>query len=156
MSKLRRPTLALAIVASLSLAACDRPAEPSAGTATPADAALMRLLGAEAVFVGSGIFKSGNPAERAEAIVKATTFYDDPDVIAGQGTIAKEVLGDWPEVDCLVAPIGAYAKSDRDGTQISSIRLHDSTQCFGMPSTSSIVKPTRTLPVTRRKTSPWP
>src|SRR5689334_7235040 len=52
------------------------------GVATPADAALMMQLGAEGVFVGSGIFKSGNPAQRAEAIVKATTFHDDPDVIA--------------------------------------------------------------------------
>ena len=52
------------------------------GIATPADAAMMRQLGAEGVFVGSGIFKSGNPAQRAAAIVKATTFYDDPDVIA--------------------------------------------------------------------------
>jgi pyridoxal 5'-phosphate synthase pdxS subunit len=52
------------------------------GIATPADAAMMMQLGAEGVFVGSGIFKSGNPASRAEAIVKATTFYDDPDVIA--------------------------------------------------------------------------
>jgi pyridoxal 5'-phosphate synthase pdxS subunit len=52
------------------------------GVATPADAALMRQLGAEGVFVGSGIFKSGDPAKRAAAIVKATTFYDDPDVIA--------------------------------------------------------------------------
>jgi pyridoxal 5'-phosphate synthase pdxS subunit len=52
------------------------------GLATPADAAMMMQLGAEGVFVGSGIFKSGNPAQRAEAIVKATTFYDDPDVIA--------------------------------------------------------------------------
>jgi pyridoxal 5'-phosphate synthase pdxS subunit len=43
---------------------------------------MMMQLGAEGVFVGSGIFKSGNPAERAAAIVKATTFYDDPDVIA--------------------------------------------------------------------------
>jgi pyridoxal 5'-phosphate synthase pdxS subunit len=51
------------------------------GIATPADAAMMQL-GAEGVFVGSGIFKSGDPARRAEAIVKATTFYDDPDVIA--------------------------------------------------------------------------
>ncbi len=49
------------------------------GIATPADAAMMMQLGAEGVFVGSGIFKSGNPAERAEAIVKATTFHDDPD-----------------------------------------------------------------------------
>ncbi|WP_246833542.1 pyridoxal 5'-phosphate synthase lyase subunit PdxS, partial [Williamsia sp. 1138] len=50
------------------------------GIATPADAAMMMQLGAEGVFVGSGIFKSGNPAERAVAIVQATTFYDDPDV----------------------------------------------------------------------------
>ncbi|MCC7494682.1 MAG: pyridoxal 5'-phosphate synthase lyase subunit PdxS [Fimbriimonadaceae bacterium] len=48
------------------------------GIATPADAALMRQLGAEAVFVGSGIFKSGDPARRAKAIVEANTFYDDP------------------------------------------------------------------------------
>ena len=52
------------------------------GIATPADAAMMMQLGAEGVFVGSGIFKSGDPVRRAEAIVKATTFYDDPDVIA--------------------------------------------------------------------------
>jgi pyridoxal 5'-phosphate synthase pdxS subunit len=52
------------------------------GLATPADAAMMMQLGAEGVFVGSGIFKSGDPAARAAAIVKATTFYDDPDVIA--------------------------------------------------------------------------
>jgi len=52
------------------------------GIATPADAAMMMELGAEGVFVGSGIFKSGDPAQRAEAIVKATTFHDDPDVIA--------------------------------------------------------------------------
>ena len=52
------------------------------GIATPADAAMMMQLGAEGVFVGSGIFKSGNPAERARAIVKATTFHDDPDQLA--------------------------------------------------------------------------
>jgi pyridoxal 5'-phosphate synthase pdxS subunit len=52
------------------------------GIATPADAAMMMQLGADGVFVGSGIFKSGNPSQRAEAIVKATTFHDDPDVIA--------------------------------------------------------------------------
>ena len=52
------------------------------GIATPADAAMMMQLGAEGVFVGSGIFKSGNPAQRAAAIVKAATFFDDPDVIA--------------------------------------------------------------------------
>ena len=52
------------------------------GIATPADAAMMMQLGAEGVFVGSGIFKSGNPEQRAAAIVKAVTFHDDPDVIA--------------------------------------------------------------------------
>ncbi len=52
------------------------------GIATPADAALMRQLGAEAVFVGSGIFKSGDPLKRAKAIVQANTHYDDPDVLA--------------------------------------------------------------------------
>lgn len=52
------------------------------GVATPADAALVMQMGAQGVFVGSGIFKSGNPAARAAAIVKATTAYDDPDTIA--------------------------------------------------------------------------
>ncbi len=52
------------------------------GVATPADAAMMMQLGADGVFVGSGIFKSGDPAQRAAAIVQATTFHDDPDVIA--------------------------------------------------------------------------
>ncbi|MGH3983173.1 MAG: pyridoxal 5'-phosphate synthase lyase subunit PdxS [Pseudonocardiaceae bacterium] len=52
------------------------------GIATPADAAMMMQLGAEGVFVGSGIFKSGDPAKRAEAIVKATTFHDDPEMVA--------------------------------------------------------------------------
>ena len=52
------------------------------GVATPADAALMMQLGAEGVFVGSGIFKSGNPAKRAQAIVKAVTNYNDPKILA--------------------------------------------------------------------------
>ncbi|MCE4025222.1 MULTISPECIES: pyridoxal 5'-phosphate synthase lyase subunit PdxS [unclassified Microbacterium] len=52
------------------------------GVATPADAAMMMQLGADGVFVGSGIFKSGDPAARAAAIVKATAAYDDPAVIA--------------------------------------------------------------------------
>ena len=52
------------------------------GVATPADAALMRQLGAEGVFVGSGIFKSGNPAKRANAIVQAVANYDNPEIIA--------------------------------------------------------------------------
>jgi pyridoxal 5'-phosphate synthase pdxS subunit len=52
------------------------------GIATPADAALMMSLGAESVFVGSGIFKSSDPAKRARAIVRATTHYQDPAVVA--------------------------------------------------------------------------
>ncbi len=51
------------------------------GIATPADASLMMQLGAESVFVGSGIFKSDDPAKRAEAIVEATTHYEDPEVL---------------------------------------------------------------------------
>lgn len=53
------------------------------GIATPADAALMMQLGAEGVFVGSGIFKSGDPKKRAAAIVKAVTNYNDPKILAG-------------------------------------------------------------------------
>jgi pyridoxal 5'-phosphate synthase pdxS subunit len=60
------------------------------GIATPADAALMMQLGAEAVFVGSGIFKSSDPAVRAKAIVQATTHFKDPDVLAK----VSEGLGD--------------------------------------------------------------
>lgn len=60
------------------------------GIATPADAALMMQLGSEGVFVGSGIFKSSNPPKMAKAIVKATTFYNDPKVIAE----VSEDLGD--------------------------------------------------------------
>ncbi len=72
------------------------------GIATPADAAMMMQLGAEGVFVGSGIFKSGDPAKRAAAIVKATTFYDDPDVVAkvsrGLGEAMVGInLSDLPE-----------------------------------------------------------
>lgn len=60
------------------------------GIATPADAALMMLLGSEGVFVGSGIFKSSNPSKMAKAIVKATTFYNKPEVVAE----ASEDLGE--------------------------------------------------------------
>jgi pyridoxal 5'-phosphate synthase pdxS subunit len=52
------------------------------GIATPADAALMMQLGVDGVFVGSGIFKSGDPAKRAAAIVKATTHFNDPYILA--------------------------------------------------------------------------
>jgi len=60
------------------------------GIATPADAALMMQLGAEAVFVGSGIFKSSDPAKRAKAVVQATTHFKDPDVLVR----VSEDLGD--------------------------------------------------------------
>jgi pyridoxal 5'-phosphate synthase pdxS subunit len=60
------------------------------GVATPSDAALVRLLGAEAVFVGSGIFKSSDPETRAKAIVKANTHYNDPKAVLE----ASEELGD--------------------------------------------------------------
>jgi len=60
------------------------------GVATPADASLMMQLGAETVFVGSGIFKSSDPENRAKAIVLATTHYNDPDVVCK----ASEALGD--------------------------------------------------------------
>ena len=52
------------------------------GVATPADAALMMRLGAEGIFVGSGIFKSGDPLARAKAIVRATTHYQDAHIVA--------------------------------------------------------------------------
>ena len=52
------------------------------GIATPADASLVMQLGAEATFVGSGIFKSNDPAARAKAIVEATTYYDKPEIVA--------------------------------------------------------------------------
>ena len=52
------------------------------GIATPADASMMMQLGADGVFIGSGIFKSGNPSQRAAACVKATTFFDDPKIVA--------------------------------------------------------------------------
>ncbi len=71
------------------------------GVATPADAAMMMQLGADGVFVGSGIFKSGNPAERAAAIVKATAQYDDPAAIVeasrglGEAMVGLNV-GDLP------------------------------------------------------------
>lgn len=66
------------------------------GIATPADAALMRQLGAEAIFVGSGIFKSNDPENRAKAIVKATTYYDNPEMLAA---ISKGLLDAMPGID---------------------------------------------------------
>ena len=62
------------------------------GIATPADASLMMQLGAESVFVGSGIFKSEDPSERAKAIVMATTHYDDPDMVGRASEGLKEAM----------------------------------------------------------------
>lgn len=62
------------------------------GIATPADASLMMQLGAESVFVGSGIFKSEDPPQRAKAIVEATTNYDKPEILARVSTGLKEAM----------------------------------------------------------------
>jgi pyridoxal 5'-phosphate synthase pdxS subunit len=62
------------------------------GVATPADAALMMMLGAEAVFVGSGIFKSGDPAERAKRMVDAVTFWNDPEKLVEVSTNMGEPM----------------------------------------------------------------
>ena len=62
------------------------------GIATPADAAMMMQLGADGVFVGSGIFKSGDPAKRASAIVKAVTYYNDAKVVADQSRGLGEAM----------------------------------------------------------------
>jgi pyridoxal 5'-phosphate synthase pdxS subunit len=71
------------------------------GVATPADAALMMQLGAEGVFVGSGIFKSSNPDVRAKAIVKATTHYNDPAIIA---EVSKNLGEAMPGLDIKQIP----------------------------------------------------
>lgn len=78
------------------------------GVATPADAALMRQLGAEGVFVGSGIFKSGDPAKRAAAIVKAVTNYTDAKLIAELSTdLGEAMVGiNEQEIELLMAERG--------------------------------------------------
>ena len=78
------------------------------GVATPADAALMMQLGAEGVFVGSGIFKSGNPAKRAAAIVKAVTNYQDAKLIAELSEeIGEAMVGiNESEIEILMAERG--------------------------------------------------
>ena len=62
------------------------------GIATPADASLMMQLGAETVFVGSGIFKSDDPAIRAKAVVEATTHFKDPKIVANASTGLKKAM----------------------------------------------------------------
>jgi pyridoxal 5'-phosphate synthase pdxS subunit len=76
------------------------------GVATPADAALMMQLGVDGVFVGSGIFKSGDPAKRAAAIVKAVTHYNDPYILAevsrnlGEPMVGRQISS-IPEVELI-------------------------------------------------------
>jgi len=78
------------------------------GIATPADAGLMMQLGVDGVFVGSGIFKSGDPAKRAKAIVKATTHYNDPAILAevsrnlGEAMVGRQVA-DIPESELIAS-----------------------------------------------------
>lgn len=78
------------------------------GVATPADAALMMQLGAEGVFVGSGIFKSGDPAKRAQAIVKAVTNFNDAKMLAELSEDLGEAMGgiNEPEIQLLMAERG--------------------------------------------------
>lgn len=78
------------------------------GIATPADAAMMMQLGAEGVFVGSGIFKSGNPAKRAQAIVKAVTNYQDADMLAALSEdLGEAMVGiNEQEIELLMAERG--------------------------------------------------
>ena len=78
------------------------------GVATPADAALMMQVGAEGVFVGSGIFKSGDPKKRAEAIVKAVTNYNRPDILAQVSEdLGEAMVGiNKDEIDILMAERG--------------------------------------------------
>lgn len=78
------------------------------GVATPADAALMMQLGAEGVFVGSGIFKSGNPEKRAAAIVKAVTNFNDPKLLAELSTdLGEAMVGiNEQEIELLMAERG--------------------------------------------------
>ena len=78
------------------------------GIATPADAALMMQLGAEGVFVGSGIFKSGNPEKRAAAIVKAVTNYEDAALIADlSADLGEAMVGiNENEIEILMAERG--------------------------------------------------
>ena len=66
------------------------------GIATPADASLMMQLGADGIFVGSGIFKSSNPKKRAEAIVAATTYFDNPKILA---KISEDLGEEMPGID---------------------------------------------------------
>ena len=101
------------------------------GVATPADAALMMQLGVDGVFVGSGIFKSGNPAKRAAAIVEAVTHYKDPAVLcAVSENLGEAMVGlncDQREQDWAGRESGAPVKAGKyqpfraaDGTEMAA------------------------------------
>jgi len=82
------------------------------GVATPADAALMMQLGMDGVFVGSGIFKSENPAKRAKAIVQAVTHFNDPKILA---KVSEDLGAPMVGIDCddLIANGGWYSKKEK-------------------------------------------
>lgn len=76
------------------------------GVASPADAALMMQMGVDGVFVGSGIFKSGDPAKRARAIVQAVTHYNDPKILAEVSCgLGEAMVG----IDCRTKDFNSYA-----------------------------------------------
>ena len=76
------------------------------GVASPADAALMMQMGVDGVFVGSGIFKSGDPAKRARAIVQAVTHYNDPKILAEVSCgLGEAMVG----IDCRTKDFHSYA-----------------------------------------------
>ncbi len=128
------------------------------GIATPADAAMMMQLGAEGVFVGSGIFKSGNPKQRAEAIVKATTFYDDPDVLA---KVSRGSARQWSVSTSTTCPSDTASQS-----AVGDSRFDDRAQCLKVltdegaavalatAAPSGCGRPIRCCPIPRTRTRP--
>jgi pyridoxal 5'-phosphate synthase pdxS subunit len=80
------------------------------GIATPADAAMMMQLGADGIFVGSGIFKSKDPTKRARAIVAATTYYNDPKILA---EVSRDLGEAMPGLE--ISTIGAHERMQDRG-----------------------------------------
>ena len=97
------------------------------GVATPADAALMMQLGAEGVFVGSGIFKSGNPEKRANAIVKAVTNYTDAKMIAELSEdLGEAMVGINPsEIQIIMEELGGGGHQTVAGVQLKNISVEE-------------------------------
>ncbi len=100
------------------------------GVATPADAALMMQLGVDGVFVGSGIFKSGDPAKRAAAIVKAVTHYQDASILAEVSKNLGEPM------------VGRNVSQMPEAEKIARQRLVDLLICEPMTEPSSAVRST--------------